>query len=84
MDGRTLVGGAIDGRADGWMGGPLASPQPEPLPHAVKDWECHYLLIVFAAEACSTGQCCFQDPPYPDADSGLGQLPIVGRGHAWF
>ncbi|CAD7685361.1 unnamed protein product [Nyctereutes procyonoides] len=27
------------------------------------------------AEACSTSGCCFQDPPYPDADSGSASGP---------
>ncbi|XP_031545284.2 interleukin-12 receptor subunit beta-1 isoform X2 [Vicugna pacos] len=29
------------------------------------------LLPRQGAEACSTSGCCFQDPPYPDADSGF-------------
>ncbi|XP_034513950.1 interleukin-12 receptor subunit beta-1 isoform X3 [Ailuropoda melanoleuca] len=33
------------------------------------------LLPGRGAEACSTGQCCFQDPPYPDADSGSASGP---------
>uniref|UniRef100_A0A8C3X268 Interleukin-12 receptor subunit beta-1 n=1 Tax=Catagonus wagneri TaxID=51154 RepID=A0A8C3X268_9CETA len=35
-------------------------------------------LLLFpgqGAEACSTGRCCFQDPPYPDADSGSASGP---------
>ncbi|XP_040484959.1 interleukin-12 receptor subunit beta-1 isoform X2 [Ursus maritimus] len=33
------------------------------------------LLPGRGAEACSTGQCCFQDLPYPDADSGSASGP---------
>uniref|UniRef100_A0A8D1XHQ9 Interleukin 12 receptor subunit beta 1 n=2 Tax=Sus scrofa TaxID=9823 RepID=A0A8D1XHQ9_PIG len=35
-------------------------------------------LLLFprqGAEACSTSRCCFQDPPYPDADSGSASGP---------
>ncbi|XP_030872988.1 interleukin-12 receptor subunit beta-1 isoform X2 [Leptonychotes weddellii] len=33
------------------------------------------LLPGRGAEACSTSGCCFQDPPYPDADSGSASGP---------
>ncbi|XP_036731990.2 interleukin-12 receptor subunit beta-1 isoform X2 [Manis pentadactyla] len=33
------------------------------------------LLPAQGAEACSTSRCCFQDPPYPDADSGSASGP---------
>ncbi|XP_007461168.1 PREDICTED: interleukin-12 receptor subunit beta-1 [Lipotes vexillifer] len=33
------------------------------------------LLPRQGAEACGTMGCCFQDPPYPDADSGLASGP---------
>nr|XP_054360003.1 LOW QUALITY PROTEIN: interleukin-12 receptor subunit beta-1 [Mirounga angustirostris] len=33
------------------------------------------LLLGRGAEACSTSGCCFQDPPYPDADSGSASGP---------
>lgn len=29
------------------------------------------LSLGWFAAACGSGECCFQDPPYPDADSGL-------------
>nr|XP_060483554.1 interleukin-12 receptor subunit beta-1-like [Panthera onca] len=33
------------------------------------------LLPGQGAEACGTSGCCFQDPPYPDADSGSASGP---------
>uniref|UniRef100_A0A8C4PIK8 Interleukin-12 receptor subunit beta-1 n=1 Tax=Equus asinus asinus TaxID=83772 RepID=A0A8C4PIK8_EQUAS len=33
------------------------------------------LLVAFAAGSCSSSGCCFQDPPYPDADSGSTSGP---------
>lgn len=71
------MGEGVGGQMISWQ-----APPPERLRHAVKDWKRHSLFVVFAAEACSTSGCCFQDPPYPDAGAGLGQFLIAGRGHA--
>ncbi|KAI2589689.1 interleukin 12 receptor subunit beta 1, partial [Homo sapiens] len=32
-------------------------------------------LLSRQGAACRTSECCFQDPPYPDADSGSASGP---------
>lgn len=63
-------GGYTDGKVgEGWM---VIRPAARlsPSPHAVKGQDCRYLFVVFTAESCGTTRCCFQDLPYPNADSG--------------
>lgn len=66
-----------------WMGRWMvtwAVPRLSPSPYAVKGQDCYYLFVVFTAEACGTSECCFQDPPYQDVDSGWGSSPLCWGG----
>ncbi|KAF5913690.1 hypothetical protein HPG69_017466, partial [Diceros bicornis minor] len=61
---------------NGPASGQAGPPPPPSAPRARREGpECHSLLVVFAAGACSSSGCCFQDPPYPDADSGSASGP---------